>query len=248
MTGKTNRKAKPKASDAFGFTDEELAEVKAAAKAHGRTAVEEVKARVLAGAEVAERERCGTSESIQLWVTPEYKAALTRYAADRGRTVSRLVIEAVGAFQLADAAPPQLAEPADPSRLRSPRWLRSGKPVLCVETGEVFETASAASRAVGLRDGSVSEGIRRSEKRGGFTWRHIDPSDERLLPEDRAKPAKRPEHNSRRVECVETGKVYPSASDASRSIGKWPGAVARAAKQGRPCGGFTWRYVEGGKE
>lgn len=248
MTGKTSRKAKPKASDAFGFTDDELAEVKAAAKAHDRTAVEEVKARVLAGAEAAERERCGTSESIQLWVTPEYKAALTRYAAARGRTVSRLVIEALGAFQLADAVPPELAEPVDPSRLRSPRWLRCGKPVMCVETGEVFETASAASRAVGLRDGSVSEGIRRNEKRGGFTWRFVDPADERLLPEGGKKPKKGPVHNAIAVECVETGKVYPSASDASKSIGKWPGAVARAAKQGRPCGGFTWRYVDGGKK
>lgn len=47
------------------------------------------------------------------------------------------------------------------------------KPVICVETGEVFSSASAASRSVGALDGAIYQAIKRGYKYRGLTWRYI---------------------------------------------------------------------------
>lgn len=46
------------------------------------------------------------------------------------------------------------------------------KKVMCIETGETFESAAKASRFLGLWDGAVSKSIRRNIKAGGFHWKY----------------------------------------------------------------------------
>jgi HNH endonuclease len=53
-------------------------------------------------------------------------------------------------------------------------------------------------------------------------------------------------HNKERrkkVLCVETGKIYSSAREASLSVGKNPNSVADAICKGHKTKGFTWKYV-----
>jgi hypothetical protein len=49
--------------------------------------------------------------------------------------------------------------------------------------------------------------------------------------------------HSKRVKCIETGKVYSSAEEASKSIGLNNQAVANSIHNSGKSGGFTWRYV-----
>jgi hypothetical protein len=49
--------------------------------------------------------------------------------------------------------------------------------------------------------------------------------------------------HSKRVKCIETGKVYSSAEEASKYIGLNNQAVSCAIHNGCRAGGYTWRYV-----
>lgn len=48
--------------------------------------------------------------------------------------------------------------------------MRRASPVRCVETGEVFETQSAAALAVGTTPQSVSSAVRNGHRAGGCHW------------------------------------------------------------------------------
>lgn len=50
---------------------------------------------------------------------------------------------------------------------------RQSKPVRCVETGAVFESAAAASRSLGKRITAISTAIWASKRCGGFTWEFV---------------------------------------------------------------------------
>jgi len=46
------------------------------------------------------------------------------------------------------------------------------------------------------------------------------------------------------VQCIETGRIYPSATAADRSLHNAPGAVAQSIMAGTRSGGFYWRFVQ----
>lgn len=50
---------------------------------------------------------------------------------------------------------------------------------------------------------------------------------------------------SRKVMCIETGKIFESITDAERSLGLKHGGIWQQIKgNNKTCGGFTWRYAE----
>lgn len=50
--------------------------------------------------------------------------------------------------------------------------IRLGRPVLCVETGKQYLTATDAARAVGVSKGClITSACRRGTKSGGYHWR-----------------------------------------------------------------------------
>eukprot|EP00808_Paulinella_micropora_P018501 g10548.t1 len=55
------------------------------------------------------------------------------------------------------------------------------KPVICVETGEVFPSLSAAARHVGRDWTSIRQAIQHPCKAAGFTWEWFEDEDPELV-------------------------------------------------------------------
>lgn len=49
-----------------------------------------------------------------------------------------------------------------------------GKPVICIETGELYDSAAEASRRLGLTTSAVALSIRRQTKAGGYNWAYLE--------------------------------------------------------------------------
>eukprot|EP00808_Paulinella_micropora_P006816 g49119.t1 len=58
------------------------------------------------------------------------------------------------------------------------RWSR---PVLCVETGEIYGSMAEAGRAVQRSGGAVKHAITMSGKCAGYSWQFVD-EDQRDIP------------------------------------------------------------------
>lgn len=59
-------------------------------------------------------------------------------------------------------------------------------------------------------------------------------------------PTKRGEASKKPVICIETQKIYPSATSAAAEVSRAIGSISRACKNGSTCAGFHWRYIDTG--
>ena len=51
--------------------------------------------------------------------------------------------------------------------------------------------------------------------------------------------------NKRKVICVETGEIFPSATDAAKVVGvKNSSSIIQSIKHGCKSGGYHWKYLE----
>jgi hypothetical protein len=53
-------------------------------------------------------------------------------------------------------------------------YVAAQKPVVCLETGEVFPSGRIAARAMGFSDGAVSAAMVRGGKCNGLTWMRVE--------------------------------------------------------------------------
>lgn len=49
---------------------------------------------------------------------------------------------------------------------------------------------------------------------------------------------------SKKVQCVETGTIFPSAKEAAKFADRSPYTLHHAAQKGIKSGGFRWRYLD----
>ena len=117
---------------------------------------------------------------------------------------------------------------------------KTGKAVVCWETGEVFESVNAAAKAAGLKNGGrISTAAKNGGMSGGCHWYFEgspkpDASD--LIWPNQHRPG-------RKVVCWETGKVYTSIREAASAVGVADSKnVAIAARTGGKSGGFHWHF------
>jgi len=109
------------------------------------------------------------------------------------------------------------------------------KPVQCLETGEIFDSASSASRSLGLNRQTVAIAIREKHRVKGNYWRYV----EEPIPEYKDKSNKRP------VRCIETGEIFESAQQISLLLGLNRSSIGRAIHRGTSACGYSWEYVDG---
>lgn len=120
---------------------------------------------------------------------------------------------------------------ADQARPAAPQFKRQRSlPVVCRETGQRFESISAAAKAVGTGKSCISDALLTGLPSGGFHW---DPAD---TSEGRRRRSGHP------VICVETGERFERIIDAIAAVGGNRIGIGRALRNGDEHRGFHWRY------
>lgn len=105
------------------------------------------------------------------------------------------------------------------------------KQVRCIETNEIYDSASAAARATGIKCiDSCARGI--CHTAGGYRWEYIE------------NPYPKKENCSKKgkkVICIETGNVFDSAKSASDYM--QVRAIDSYIRLGKKCKGYTFKYL-----
>lgn len=120
----------------------------------------------------------------------------------------------------------------------------NARPVICLETKEIFESASAAENEKGYgKDtiGKVCRGYRKTVKE--THWMYID--DYNSMPLEEISGRLSHKGKCKKVKCVETGEIFSSARKASERVGCTKDAVAMCCRGiCNTVGGFHWEYVK----
>lgn len=120
----------------------------------------------------------------------------------------------------------------------------NSKPVICLETHEVYPSASEAGRKHNTSMGNIAESCRTYHMSNGFHFLYIEDWSEKLESEillGKYIKAGKP------VICVETGQWFPNAMHASKWAGLSSNGVARCCKGTyghKTAGGYHWQYVD----
>lgn len=130
----------------------------------------------------------------------------------------------------------------------------SSKPVICLDDGAVFESASAAARAYGLDNSLIVEVCLRDTRRvaaGGKIFRYVGGYEDAAveLAEVAARRAKFIDDASRRsrksVICLDDGRVYTKTAAAGAAYGIHPSFIAEVCRgEKRSAHGLVFRYAE----
>jgi hypothetical protein len=110
-------------------------------------------------------------------------------------------------------------------------------PVINVSTGETFVSLEEAGRSIGRRGTEISKAITLGHRCGGHEWRFAQkPTPPRI---GHGSGRKRP------VRRLDTGQCFPSAQEASLSLGTGSATLVWIAiAMGRRCDGTFWEYLD----
>lgn len=123
---------------------------------------------------------------------------------------------------------------------------RHAAPVRCAETGDVFENAASAARAIGASPSALSAAVCKGTAcRGLHFERCAAPArgDYAAGPDcaTAREAAKAPERKAGPVVCAETGEAYRSMANAARHLGVNECTLRAATAAGRACKGLHFR-------
>lgn len=97
-----------------------------------------------------------------------------------------------------------------------PPTSRKNKPVICVETNEIYENISTASKETGVSIAGISKcALREAITAGGLHWCYFEEYDEDWVPV----LAKKVGGPTRPIICVETGELFESITECSLLTG-----------------------------
>lgn len=118
---------------------------------------------------------------------------------------------------------------SDEVRARMAQGSKSKCPIKCIETGEIFESITAASKWAKIKRLNIRRALLHSTSTaGGYHWCYVD----------RNNP---PLRNQRPVKCVETGEIFESITSAAKSIGVSNGAIRNVLfGRNHTAGGYHW--------
>ncbi|MBR5912782.1 MAG: GIY-YIG nuclease family protein [Selenomonadaceae bacterium] len=113
------------------------------------------------------------------------------------------------------------------------------KTVMCIETGEIFPSARAAAKYVGVSFSLISIALHgKCKTAGGFRWKfaNADTPQETFYKDTRKKS----------VICVETGEIFPTIKAAADILNlKNPASISGALHgRAKTAGGYHWKYTK----
>lgn len=119
------------------------------------------------------------------------------------------------------------------------------KSVVCAETGIVYPSIIDAHEQTGVSKSGICLACNGKQKSaGGYSWRFATVED---LTNNNPKSNFIPKspYNCRTVQCIETGTLFYSLSDAAKAIKRDVQAISAACrKANKTAGGYHWRYVD----
>ena len=103
-------------------------------------------------------------------------------------------------------------------------------PIICIETGEVFESIKIAAEHFGISKQSISAMLNgRSNTAGGFRFKYVDGLSHKKV--------------SKKVQCLETGEIFENSRVAAEHIGlSYRTMESHLRGYKKSCGGFHWKY------
>lgn len=119
-------------------------------------------------------------------------------------------------------------------RNRKKKQNNKPRPVICLETGERFESLTLASRMLGISKSNVFHAMKNGSAVHGF---HFYYGDEPKPVDSFFKPRRR-----RKIRCTETGVVYESIKDAAERTKISPNGIGSAASG--MASGYHWEYAD----
>ena len=108
------------------------------------------------------------------------------------------------------------------------------RPVICLETGERFESLALASRMLGTSISNVFDAIKNGRTAHGL---HFYYGDEPKPVDSFFKPRRK-----RKIRCTETGVVYESVRDAAKRTKTSSNCIGSAVSG--MAGGYHWEYAD----
>jgi len=126
-----------------------------------------------------------------------------------------------------------------------PGVYRGPKPVIRLDTLEVFNSATDAAKALGSSQGNVSMACRGARAHvKGVPLAYLADYQAGSVPSFKSRQGAHHPH-ARRVRCVETGREFPTVSLAAQELGLSSGKIVGVCKGRRTtAGGFHWEYVD----
>ena len=146
---------------------------------------------------------------------------------------------------------------------------RFKKPIICIDTGEIFDSVNSAAAKVGVTRSCVSMALNgRMKTAGGYRWAYLNPDDKvsaetskNLGKANRGKKQsakqvekrvahwkgkKRENYNSYKpVVCVETGEIFKSVKIAAESVGITPCFLSKVLHGiKKTAGGYHWKFAK----
>lgn len=113
---------------------------------------------------------------------------------------------------------------------------RPPRPVVCLDTGETFESAFQAGRAFGIAAGAVRTSASTGVERNGLHFYYGD--------EPKPGPEFFRERHSktRPIVCLETGETFDGNPAAARPLHVSPAAISQAVRYGTPVAGLHFYH------
>lgn len=114
------------------------------------------------------------------------------------------------------------------------------RPVICIDTEEVFPSIAAAARAKGLSHGNLSVVLKGTRRMcGGYQWAYLEDWNNKTL-----EPLRKKMTTAKAVRCIDTGVVYKSLTAAGVQTGASNAHISGVCKGKRQrAGGYMWEYV-----
>ena len=126
------------------------------------------------------------------------------------------------------------------------------KPVVCIETQEVFESISDAARKIGIYGTSISRCLRgKGKTAGGYHWDYLIKENNNHKVNDNDETSKTSRKSKRtnkylqkQVICIDTGEIFESVKIAAENIGIRPALISKALNGIlKTAGGFRWKLA-----